>query len=537
MIVRRFSLPAVALLVALAWTATAEAVATRALVIGVNAYPQILLNGVPGQRDLRGAVADAKNVEKALVDHFDVKREEIRLLIDEAATRDGILAAFREWLIDGTNPGDRVIFYFAGHGAQVEDENGDEGLDRFDEVLAPHDTKGELQGADAGLSGFITDDEIGELLDQLAGREVLVIVDACHSGTITRGALQVRRTNADTDLSGKGIPGRKGSHDLYTGVRTLTPNGPLRVSAPLDDLATREAHRTGTRLIAVVGTDDEPKPTTGLKLAAWTAAASAQVAMEDLELGGKEGLFTNRFVKGIAAQAADLNGNGKVTAAELLTYLRSEAERYCAKHPCGAGGMTPTLEAWDGYDGTVLSERPDSTDYETYGDTIASTDVIPTLGGVTVKLSDAGSTELGDRLRVEVDSKHPGQLIVLDVRDDGTTIQLFPNRFSLAVGADPEIAADGRRFVPGDEDPFELVPDSRGSGRIVALVADSRVPLAGITGRYLELEPIASPEAYVAEISRKVNSAVSYPTGSEAALEKPAKGGTLARGEARYTIY
>ena len=105
---------------------------TRALVIGINAYPEIRVNGVGGARNLRGAANDAKNVKEALTAHFDVKSDEIKLLVDAEASRDAILAGFRDWLIAGTEKGDRVVFYYAGHGAQVEDDSGDEGDDKFD---------------------------------------------------------------------------------------------------------------------------------------------------------------------------------------------------------------------------------------------------------------------------------------------------------------------------------------------------------------------------------------------------------------------
>ncbi|HEX9904079.1 MAG TPA: caspase family protein [Propylenella sp.] len=508
--------------------------ATRALVVGIDKYPDIKVSGVGNLRNLRGAVSDARSMREALSADFDVGADEIRLLTDEAATRSAILSEFRSWLIDGTQPGDRAIFYFAGHGAQVEDESGDEVDDRFDEVLVPHDTVGELEGPEAGMTGFIADDEVDSLLTALAGREVLIIVDACHSGTITRGALDIR-ADAVTDIAGQGIP----EQDGYSGVRTLTPNGPLAVSQPLDDLGARAAHRVGTRLIQVVGTSPEPAAGDGPKLAVWTAAASAQLAMEDMEVGGSQGLFTSRFVKGLAVQAADLNGNGKVTASELLAYLRNESDRYCETYRCGPGGLTPTLEAWTGYDTEVLTEKPGAADEATYGESIASDDALPEYGasgGVTVALSGDGYSRLGEPLRIKVESERGGELIVLDVRDDGTTVQLFPNTPSLSVGAQTVIGAGEARFLPGDEDPFELVPDSAGSGRIVALVVDPRAPVAPITSKYLDLAPIPSPEAYVAEIGRALNHALDYPTGSEAALERPAAALGLARGEARYTI-
>ncbi len=518
----------------LAALGSAAAAKSRALVVGINLYPEIRENGVRGARDLRGAVNDARNMQAALIEHLGVRPEEIRLLTDAEASREGILSAFRTWLIDGTEPGDRVFFYFAGHGAQVPDEDGDES-DGFDEALAPADAAGELVGSEAGLSGFIIDDEISVLLAQLAGREVTMIVDACHSGTITRGALEVRQSGAAGSLAGQGLAASGG----YSGVRTLTPNGPLGVSRELEQLSTRSMHRSNTRLIEVVGTGEaaahEPQ------LVAWTAVASAQLAMEDLELGGSEGLFTNRFVKGIAEGAADLNGNGRVSAAELLAFLRAESEEYCTKFGCGPGGVTPTLEAWEGYDGEVFAEYAAPRPEQPYGASIASSDELPeqgyaVAGGVSVSLTGGSSLNYGDPLRIRVDSAHSGHFVILDVRDDGTTVQLFPNSPSLRAGTRLSIDGGETRFLPGDEDTFRLVPDARGSGRIVALVIDPRVAISKVTDQYLDLAPIPSPEAYVSAISRELNRTVTYPAGSEEALYQPAAAATLARGEAAYVI-
>jgi hypothetical protein len=512
--------------------------ATRALVVGVNAYPNITVGGVGGQRDLRGAVNDAHNIGAALVEYFGVLPEEILTLLDEDASRDRILAEFGTWLIDGTTAGDRVIFYFSGHGAQVVDENGDEGEDGFDEVLVPSDTRAELDGPDAGLSGFISDDEIDVLIGSLPGREIVLIIDSCHSGTITRGALSSRGGLSTADPEGQGIA----ADGAYTGIRTITPNGPLGVLPALDSLATRSAHRTHTRLIEVVGPEpaaSTPEPTL---LAAWSAVASAQLAVEDLGAGGAEGLFTNRFVEGIASMAADSDGNGHVSAAELLAYLRAEADTYCTTYECGPGGMTPALEAYPGYDAAVLYSQPAAPPPEHPGDAIASHDVLPDdihplEGALTVTLPNDGYAAIGTPLRLRIDSSVTGELIILDVRDHGTTVQLFPNGPSLAAGSASFIVEGAPRILPGDLDPFALIPDSTGTGRIVVLVVDPSVPLAALTGRYLDLAPIPSPAEYVAEISRMIHATVTQPVGSEEALTAPAVPAWFARAEAYYEIY
>jgi len=523
---RRLALAAATGLVLLAPGAQA---ATRALVVGINEYPGITQGGQPNARDLKGAVADANNMARTLVSAFGIAQEDIRLLTDAAASREGILEAFRTWLIEGTKPGDRVVFYFAGHGAQVEDATADE-EDKFDEVLAPADVTGELDGENPQLSGYIKDDEIQALISELKGREVMFIADACHSGTITRGILRAREAQP---------AGPAG----YSPVRTLTPYGPLQVSADFAELSTRSAHRETTRAIAVVAADAATAEASAdaPKVVAWSAVGSAQLAMEDMEKGGSEGLFTNRFVKGVTEFEADLDKNGKVTGSELLAYLRNESDAYCKRFACPTGA-TPTLEAYPGYDGTPIVAKAEApAEYEA-APKVAEKDTIPEpvgpayAGEVTVSLASGPKVSVGGAITVEVASSIPGRLIILDVHADGTTVQLFPNKHSLALGTEELIAAGETRSLPAPGDPFAFTADEPDKGRIVALVVDPKLPIEDVTAEYLDFQPIPDGAGYGAEISREINDAVVYPTGSEAALEKPAYQAPYGRGEAAYEI-
>ncbi len=116
----------------------------RALVVGIDLYPHVLVNGVANQRNLAGAVNDARRMADLATSAFGFAPEDVVLLTDLDATRDGILAAFRRELVEKTAPGDRVLFYYAGHGAQVADESGDETEDGLDEVLVPTDATADL---------------------------------------------------------------------------------------------------------------------------------------------------------------------------------------------------------------------------------------------------------------------------------------------------------------------------------------------------------------------------------------------------------
>jgi hypothetical protein len=159
----------------------------KALLIGINDYRNLPRYSEQLGRwinDLKGPVNDVSIMKKLLVSRYGFREEDIKVLKESEATRDKILNTFESWLINGTNKGDLVLFYFSGHGTQVPDQNGDED-DKKDEALCAYEVKptGAKNIKEAGL---ILDDELGVMLRELQGREVVTIVDACHSGTMTR---------------------------------------------------------------------------------------------------------------------------------------------------------------------------------------------------------------------------------------------------------------------------------------------------------------------------------------------------------------
>ncbi len=127
-----------------------------------------------------GCVADAREMTGLLKRRFAFPEAGIRLLINQQATSTAILNQIREWLISPTRPGDRVFLFYAGHGSQLPDDNGDE-EDGYDETLAPWDAD-PVSG-----EGQIRDDALEPLIKQLSGRRTVCVFDCCHSGTISRG--------------------------------------------------------------------------------------------------------------------------------------------------------------------------------------------------------------------------------------------------------------------------------------------------------------------------------------------------------------
>ena len=174
-----------------------------------------------------GKPLNLKSAHKDARDMMTVLREvgqfaDIRIYTNEQATRENIEQAIVNWLPSVSRPGDSVLIYYAGHGMQIPDDNGDE-RDRphpMDELLVPHDIamlpvvqkviekinkkeqvnvqphqierwseilrRSEQRGKNASLAFMqetaITDDTFGRWLQNLDGRQVMIIVDACKSG-------------------------------------------------------------------------------------------------------------------------------------------------------------------------------------------------------------------------------------------------------------------------------------------------------------------------------------------------------------------
>jgi len=84
----------------------------------------------------------------------------------------------REWrrLAKELTEEDAFVFYFSGHGIQVQDKDGDE-EDNFDEAM--------LFVEPDGTPKAFVDDEVAELLALMNPKtRVLAITDCCHSGTL-----------------------------------------------------------------------------------------------------------------------------------------------------------------------------------------------------------------------------------------------------------------------------------------------------------------------------------------------------------------
>jgi Caspase domain len=175
----------------------------RALVIGIDAYRHV--------RPLKGAVADARDIESAL------RRsgvQDVTALIDAKADRASVLAAING-LLERTSPRDLILLTLAGHGAQEPERVRGTQPDGVENVFL-------LAGFEATAAGSqerILGAEFNHFIKQFESRgaHVLFVADTCFGGGMTRD-LDPRAE----EMSFRQVPSYRLSADLLKPVTTAS---------------------------------------------------------------------------------------------------------------------------------------------------------------------------------------------------------------------------------------------------------------------------------------------------------------------------
>ncbi|WLR94199.1 caspase family protein [Shinella zoogloeoides] len=487
---------------------SAAGAADRALLIGIGTYASL-----PEKMFLEGPKNDVPLIEKLLKEKQGYAADSIRVLLDKDATRAAILASIDEWLIAGTQPGDRVYIYFSGHGLQVKDQSGDE-EDGLDEALSTYD----IAAGDGDWNNVILDDEIDAMLAKLKDRDVSIVIDACHSGTISR--------SLSTQVG-----------EAMESARFL----PRPHAKPVEEVKMR-----GLRIdVAVV---DKPDIVKENGVEAWSAASSYQVAWDDTRLPPEErhGVFTLSYVNGHEISTADSNGNGIVSNAELLEYVKKQSQTYCAAQSAcqgldpqlevnyallGASAVTPTAETTGQQTqqyqqpqtgGDTQQQTPDynqqqaqSADYgkveqvkventqqtayvaanpvDAVGDILGKAQT----GEVTVALS-SDYLKSGESFRITVTSKTGGHLILYDVDKDGKATQIFPNEAAQKI---TPLTAGMPLTIPDDYYGFDFEAEGPSENVLVAIVVADDVDLTKIAPNDYGLSKELDARTTIADIA------------------------------------
>ncbi len=132
----------------------------KAVLVGLN---------YPGTRAaLQGCINDATRMEQTLKTKYNYT--DTTVLTDSDLSRNNNILQVLDSLVDSNNT--TLFFQYSGHGTQVRDYNGDE-ADHKDEAL--YSVGGTI----------IIDDDINKRIKRVpSGSTLIMIIDACHSGTM-----------------------------------------------------------------------------------------------------------------------------------------------------------------------------------------------------------------------------------------------------------------------------------------------------------------------------------------------------------------
>ncbi len=173
---------------ALLVSTTAFAQQKHALIVAVGKY-------MPGSNiSPIASVNDIKYI-KAVLDKNGFPASQIDSLKDAQATKAAILRSL-DALAARVNKNDIVLIHFSMHGQQIRDQKdaGRDEDDGFDEALIPYDVKKPqyFPGVYTG-ENHLRDDDLAPKLNAIRNKlgadgSLLVLIDACHSGTATRAS-------------------------------------------------------------------------------------------------------------------------------------------------------------------------------------------------------------------------------------------------------------------------------------------------------------------------------------------------------------
>jgi metacaspase-1 len=287
--------------------------ARRAVLVGVDQYERTEI------ADLNGCVNDVRLMHDVLKSYFGFGNDEIRVLVNDRATKAAIVHRLEEMVGQATE-GDLLVFHFSGHGSQIRDRNDDESLsDHLDELICPHDMNWN--------DGYITDDDLERIFRGLREGALLeVILDCCHSGT---GGKE----------SEVGPPA--GLESRPTPVRFIEPPVDIAARADGDFLET-------VTFCSCLGTRGQP-------YVLWAAAAEDEIAAEDNLGDAVNGVFTYYLCNYLDATAGETTREELLAAVSELVQTAGYAQHpqlasqdvELVSEPLGGGVLRPVWTPFD----------------------------------------------------------------------------------------------------------------------------------------------------------------------------------------------
>ncbi len=156
-----------------------------ALLVGINSYSETRDRSLS---PLNGCKTDVELQRELLIHRFGFKPSDIKILLNEDATRSNILQTFETHLIQQANSDDIVVFHFSGHGSRVFDSEAitsDQANTAFVPAASNHLNPDQSVNDIMGKTLFL-------LMSALKTENVTAVFDCCYSGGGTRGSERVR---------------------------------------------------------------------------------------------------------------------------------------------------------------------------------------------------------------------------------------------------------------------------------------------------------------------------------------------------------
>ena len=400
----------------------------------LHANPRALLIGVGDVRGhpLPGIDVDMENMKKTAAT-MGFKPADIKVLYDADATLANVRAVLSGWLAQGVQSDDHVLIYFSGHGTRIADAASPQGQD---DALVMHDA----QFVNGHVQGLLLGRELGAAIAKIPSRSVLVLIDACQSGSATRD-LQLDNLSLGTSTAVKRF-------FSYPGMPPPPPPG------------------AATRGFAVTRGPDVAANTENY--AALSAAADNEFA-SGTEQGGM-------FTLGVVGQIQEAARNSQEPTVEDL---RVAATHYIATHLNPKDASHPVA---DGNQRLIHGELrlipPQQGERPTWQSLVALAGKGQPLKVVALS---GPQVHLGDLLKIRVDVPRAGYLNVITVDSQDRATVLYPNEY------DPSNqVAPGNFLVPTNEGVYRVrVVRPTGPTLVVAFLSDNKVNLLelGIEGR------------------------------------------------------
>ena len=404
--------------------------ATAALLLAPvgNARPKALLIGVADvpHNELPGIDLDIDNMKK-VAEIMGFKPGDIKVLYNGQATYANVRQALGSWVKDGVEPQDHVLIYFSGHGTRVPDpEPGNVG--GVDDALVLHDVERVTVNGHATLKNVLIGHEFGTALAAIPSHNVLVLVDACHSGTATR--------NLTLGNQRLGVGSGVMKFFSYPGMPTGHTRA-LKMHAGNENYAALSAAR-----------DDE------------------------FAVGTEQG---GLFTLGVVGAIEESSRDGKhPTVADL----RTAATTFIAAHTDEQSRHHPVT---DGNDQLIRGELALIPLRDGQGPTWQALAALAAKGEPLTVTGTGHEVRVGQEITLEVAVPRPGYLNVITVDSQDRATVLYPNKFTSA----NEVKAGAFRFPTAEMNFVVRAAEPLGPSLVVAFLTDKRVNLLelGVEGR------------------------------------------------------